>query len=88
MKSLIPLFSAVAAAAVLAGCATDMGGRRHADAYDSYYDGGYGAYAGGGYWEGETFYYRGHDGFVRDDAHHFHRDHSHGGHGFRSDPHP
>lgn len=89
MRILTPLVLAAAASALLlSACATDMGGGRHySNAYDGYYDGAYGPYTSG-YWDGDFFFYQGSGGFVRDDSHHFHREHFRGGHGFHAVPHP
>ena len=88
MKRVTPLILAAAASALmLSACASDMGGRHYADGYDTYYDGYYGDNIGG-YWDGDAFYYHGHDGFVRDDGNHYHHQHFDGGRGFRADPRP
>ena len=70
-----------------AGCASGGYGERVTSVgYDGFYDGFYGPY-NGGYWDTDGFfYYRGPDGFHRDEAHHFRRDAAPGFHRFQGRP--
>ena len=90
MKKLA-LVCAVAAGALLAGCASDYGhgrpGYNHYRASDVWYDGHYGAY-NGGYWDGDSFFYTDRDGHAqRDSDGHFHHQRSDGFNPYQTTPH-
>ena len=84
MRKTLTFVSAVAAAAMLAGCATN-GYHTRASYSVGYYDGYYGPYPGG-YWRGGYFYYLGPDRHYHvDRGQHFRRQHFPGGHRFRAE---
>jgi len=80
MRRLTSLICGIGAATLgamtLGACADNYGGGEYASAgpMDVYYDGFYGPYPGG-YWDGDVFLFRDHDGhFRRDEARHFRHD--------------
>ncbi|MDQ2860247.1 MAG: hypothetical protein M3T55_05885 [Pseudomonadota bacterium] len=89
------ILGAIAAAALLAGCAGGPGyygggpGYGVAVGYDGYYDGFYGPIYDG-YWRGRSFYWRDRDGgrWRRDDGRHFRHEAANGFRHIQGERHP
>ena len=89
MRTLVSSACALAAFALLGGCADygphERGGMAVAGGYGGYYDDYYGPYNDGYWGDDGAFYYSDRPGhFNRDDAHHFRRDEAAGYHPVRT----